>query len=514
MKKLHSLTALLLVCSLLLLTACTPAEEVPSPDVSSPGTEDSTPKQVQFALCYDSTQSLDPLATANTINLALAGLVYEGLFELDEHFSPQPLLCDGCSVREDGLVWTFTLRPGVTFSDGTPLTAAHAAASLNAARRSELYASRLAPVTAVKAVDEITLTVTLSTPVALLPALLDIPIVLSGSENAPLGTGPYSYETTGDGLALVRNARWWQTRELPVETIPLRAVSSAADQVAAFDTGLTSAVLSDPTSTNALGYSGSYETWTAPTASMLYLGFRCSGGLCADPVLRRAIGLALDRDTLSASLLSGYADPAVLPVSPHSPFCDAELASSLAYSSGRAAQLLAEEGYILSEDGTLLKWRKPVSLTLLVNSENAFRTAAAQAIADSLAALGITVTVKALPWSEFVAALQRGEFDLYLAQTKLTADFDLSALLTGELNYGGYWNSDVHFLLAAFRAAGDESSAAALYTALAADPPFTPLCFVRTAVFTRWGMVSGVNPTQQNPFHHFYTWELSQEAPV
>ena len=512
MKKRCRLSALLSVCSLLLLTACTPAAEEPTPSLPTPGVEEESPRQVEFALCYDSSQPLDPLSTANTVNLALAGLVYEGLFELDQTFTARPLLCDSYSVRADGLVWTFVLRSDVTFSDGTPLTAAHAAAALNTARRSGQYASRMTPVTAVKAVDALTLTVTLSTPVAQLPALLDIPITLSGPEDAPLGTGPYAYARTEDGLKLTANPLWWQGHSLPMDSIPLRAVSSAGDQVAAFDTGLSSVVSSDPTSTNALGFSGSYETWTAPTTSMLYLGFRCSSGQCADPVLRRAISMAVDRDTLASSLFSGYADAASLPVSPASPLYDTQLADALRGSPAQAIDLLTGGGYTLSQDGTLLKWRKAVSLTLLVSSENSFRLAAARSIADSLSALGITVTVKALPWPDFLNALQRGDFDLYLAQTKLTANFDLSALLTGELNYGGYWNSDINALLAAFRAAGDQSSASALYTALAGESPFTPLCFTRTAVLARWGTVSGAAPTQQNPFYHFYTWELPREV--
>lgn len=501
--------ALLLTAALLLLSACGEQEAPDETESQAPAVETQSPQKMEFALCCDPAAALDPLSTSSSLHLALSGLVYEGLFHLDSSFQAQPLLCESWSVSDDGLTWTFLLREDVLFSDGTPLTAAHAAASLNTARSSQRYASRLAEVTAVKAVDDRTLTVHLSTPLAALPARLDIPITLPGDDVAPLGTGPYAYDQSGDGLSLTANTLWWQEETQPLSAIPLRAVSSGSDQVAAFSTGLCSAVVSDPTSTNALVYSGSYETWTCATTSMLYLGFRCSGGWCADPVLRQAVSQAIDRASLCSDLLSGYADPSALPLSPSSALYDADLADALDGSLSQAEELLTAGGYSRSEDGTLLSGRRAVSLTLLVNSENPFRVPIAEAIAQSLSQLGITVTVTALPWSEFTAALARGDFDLYLAQTTLTADCDLSALLTGSLNYGGFSDGAVSALLAAYRAEGSQSAASALFAALGEEVPFAPICFLRSAVLTRWGTVSNVSPTQQNPFFQFCAWTFS-----
>ena len=152
-----------------------------------------------------------------------------------------------------------------------------------------------------------------------------------------------------------------------------------------------------------------------------------------------------------------------------------------------------------------------MELELLVNTDNSFRVSVADYLADELAKLGLTVTVTKLPWDDFLKALDDGDFDLYLAQGKLTADFDLSPLLTGTLNYGGFWRESTNALLSAFRAASSTArpaAAGALYADLASSVPFAPLCFLRTSVLSQWGSVSGLEPTQQNAFYHFYDWTV------
>ena len=114
------------------------------------------------------------------------------------------------------------LRSGVTFSDGSPLTAADAAAVLWRAKSSQRYGARLSNAADFSAGDG-TLTVTLSSPDTGFPALLDIPIVKSGTEGSlvPVGTGPYVLSTAGEGAGLTARADWWGGGGQPAERIAL-----------------------------------------------------------------------------------------------------------------------------------------------------------------------------------------------------------------------------------------------------------------------------------------------------
>ena len=144
------------------------------------------------------------------------------------------------------------------------------------------------------------------------------------------------------------------------------------------------------------------------------------------------------------------------------------------------------------------------TLTLLVNEENSFKVSAAEYLAQTLSASGVTVEVKALPWAEYTAALAAGNFDLYYGEVKLTADWDLRPLLAigGSLNYGGWASETTNSLLAAYASATDRSAAMeALCRHLQQQAPLIPVCFKSTSVLVQAGVVEGLTPTMTNPFY-------------
>ena len=79
-----------------------------------------------LTLPYDPDQTLDPVTCADGMQQVAGSLIYEGLFRLDRQLEPQPWLCQSYTYDAASLTYTFTLRSGVTFSDGSPLTAADA----------------------------------------------------------------------------------------------------------------------------------------------------------------------------------------------------------------------------------------------------------------------------------------------------------------------------------------------------------------------------------------------------
>lgn len=451
-----------------------------------------TPEKTELVLPWYSSESIHPLTSANQTNLNLSPLMYEGLFQLDETFTPQALLCTSQSAGEDGLTWSFTLRGGVTFSDGSPLTSKEVVRSFQIAMEpSSLYSARLGNIKTVRADGEGAVSISLHIPSGNLPALLDVPIIKE-SGGFPLGTGAYVMDQ--EGGVLRQNPAWWQGSPLPVEEIRLYAVRTADALIHAFDTREVSLAAADLTGANALGFSGNYEVWDYPTSSMLYMGFNASVGPCADPVVRRALSLHLDRAAVARSLLSGHAQAAALPFHPNSPSYDADLAASLEYAPQTPVGGMA--------------------LTMAVNTDNSYKVAVAEFLADSLTQAGAAVELRKLTWEEYSAALAAGDFDLYLGQVRLTGDFDLRPLLTagGALNFGGYVDPETDALLSAYLAASDITRPAAasdLSRRIGEQAPFAVLCFKNGSLLTPWGEVSGVRATQQNLFYRFENWRLS-----
>lgn len=519
MKKMKLTALALALC--VLLSACTggrveeTAAPSPTPVPTAPATPTPKPEPVRFALPCFPEQSFHPITGGSKTNLMIAPLMYEGLYALDGAFEPHGVLCESAAVSEDALSWTFTLHAGITFSDGSALTAGDVVSALREAMAAgSPYASRLAGITAVRAEDDLRLTLSLSAPNANLPALLDVPVVKGGGDR-PAGTGPYALTGEGDALVLSLRADWWRDEPMPMSSIPLNTIQGNDGLVRAFDTRAVSLVTADLTGASALGYSGSYETWEYPTSSLLYLGYHADQkSLCADPALRKALSYAVEREETTKSLLAGHAVAAELPLPPASSLYDESLAKQYATDGTKAAALLDEAGWTLGEDGVRYRGSATLSLVLLTSAENTYKVAVARHLADVLSAAGVAVTLRSVPWSDYLAALEAGNFDLYLGETKLTADFDLTALIApgGALNYGKYADAEATALLAAYRAAGGadrKTAAAALYTRLGETAPFTPVCFKTWSALTHWGRLTGLNPTQQNLFYGFENWKWS-----
>ena len=493
----------LLLTLLLALAACgeKPAGETSSASSSQNTVQEEVPSPVQvpFTLAVYADYSLNPTLAANRANLTLAPLLYEPLFAVDGHFQAQPVLCQSWTASEDKLVWTFTLRDRITFSDGTPFTAREAAEALELARSSRgRYAQRLADVALISGEDQ-NLTITLRRPNGDLPALLDIPIAL-GDGDRPLGTGPYVLTETGDEFSLTARSGWWQTdKTLPVQTIPLHRVSKSDDLIYAFDAGEVSLVDVDLMATNAMGYGGNYQTWDYPTTDFLYLGFNTRTGPFRSAAARRAVSLAVDRDAIATTAYSNHAISTLLPVHP----------ASALYQPGDAPLVYNPEGLAVQMEELRLQGSQ---LVFLVNSENVAKTSAAQLIAYQLEAAGFAVDLQQLPFEDYTAALSRGAFDLYLGETVFTAGFDLAPLLSsaGALNYGGWWAEEADSLLAAMQGAAEDKAlcASQLFALLNEEAPIVPILFKNGSVLTQWGQLSGLSPVRGNVFYQLENWTV------
>lgn len=502
----RGMALLLAVLLCLSLCACGDDMVVETPE-ETPTQEVVQPQEKGFSLAYDPAADLHPITGDSRVNQLLTSLVYEGLYELNENFFPRPVLAQGAAVDDSGLVWTITLREGVVFSDGTPLEAAHVVSSLKTAKKSALYSGRLGNMASVRAVDG-AVVITLTEPNSRFLSLLDIPVVLETEGEPPLGTGRYRYARDGESLYLLANYN--RDGDVPYAAITLCPVTAADERVAAFDSGAVSAVTADFSSPYELGYSCNYEVWDYATTDLLYIGFKVVDGPCQSNLVRQAFARAFDRASIVAEQLGGHGDPAALPIHPLHEDWVGEAGMALAYDPAEAAALLTQAGYTRNEeDGLLYQKRTALSVTLLVNSENSVKCAIADALAAELQELGVTVTVNKLVWKDYLTALKKGEFDLYLGEVRLTADFNVTELLSGSLNYGGYDAAPLAELLTNRGIYSGEAGMwmnKLLWNAFAEEVPFAPLCFKRESLLVRWDTVSGLAPTRSDPFRNMENW--------
>lgn len=502
----------LLLAMVLLLAACAEAPETEPDDFLMAGEIEDAAGAAQpirsFTLPIHTGQSLDPITCGDGLQQTVAALLYEGLFTLTPSFETEYCLCDSYEYDAERFVYTFHLREGVTFSDGAALTARDVVATYARAQESARYAARFASVASIRYQGTDTVRIALTRADASFPALLDIPIVRRGTETqaVPAGTGAYLYITEGAQDYLKSNADWWRGQIQPLVRIELTPVKDEDTAAYRFSSGEVQLLSTDLLSGGSLSSASGTTVTAADTTTLLYLGLRCGGAL-ESAALRQAIGQGVDREGLVSGYLSGYARPASFPISPASPLYPAEQEQS--YQLSRYASALVELGYGAEDEGGSAQ-----SLTLLVCSDSAEKQAIAEAIAAKLSQQRVSVTVKALPWEQYLAALQNGKFDLYLAEVRLTANWDVSSLIGsgGSLNYGGYSDEQMDRLLAQFRAAqGDERGyvATQLGRYLAQQMPIVPLCFRTVSILTQTSVLSDLTPTESNPFYGLENWVVT-----
>lgn len=502
--------AALFLAAVLCMSLCACKEDTPPPVEEAPEQTVTTAplESTPFTLAYNPTQSLHPITGTDPVNRMLNSLVYEGLYEADENFVFHPVLAGDVTVNESGLIWTITPAEGVTFSDGTPLEASHIVSSLNAARKSQIYSSRLSNIVSVRA-SKGSVVITLSQPNGALPSLLDVPIVLDqGSGVPPLGTGRYQYVWNPDNPYLMA-----RDSNMPYIVIYLHPVSGTDERISAFDSGSVSAVTTDALSPYSLVYSSACEAWDYSTTDLIYVGFRAANGPCQSAEVRKALSKAFDRTAAVSQLPDGKGEPTSLPIYPGHSEWDLFAAEMMDYDMDSAAQLLQDAGYTKKADGLLYqgKSKTPLTVTLLVNSDNTAKTAIAEQLAESLRSLGVTVNVKSLPWATYTAELAKGNFDLYIGEVRLTADFDITSLLSGSLNYGGYDLAPIAEQHAAWVSAQGESRtwlAKCFWLLFADEAPFAPLCFTEETMLVHWNSISNLSPIRTDPFYRMEGWVI------
>lgn len=496
MKKLIAVGLLLA----LLLSGCTrtPDSEQPQPTetetTETPSETEQTSEPLaakedgSFGLSYLPEYGLNPYLCLATVNRAAFSLLYESLFVVSGDFRAVPQLCRSFRVSEDGTTYYFTLVSGVTFSDGTLLTAQDVVASIQAARNSGIYKARLSHIYDIYADESGTVVVQLDTPYENFAPMLDVPVVKAASveEGTPVGSGPYYLK----GNALVRNPKWVETIPLCVDAdaIPLTPAETPNDLRDAFEFGETDLVYCDPNSVAAGGYRCDYEAWEAPTTVMHYLGFNLYSGYFVNDTLRTAVTYAIDRNALSNEVYKGFAQPSVLPCNPLSDYYDEQLAKDYDYAPARFAEAVSNSKVTVSDD-----YLGHVGI-LLVCSDDPKRVAAAERIAETLKSAGLSITVNAVDREQYLKNLDDGDFDLYYGETRLTPNFDLTEFFTkyGNLQYGSINSTGLAALCTS--ALKNSGSFYELCGQLLQSAPICPVVFKSNAIFVTRGMLTDITP--------------------
>jgi peptide/nickel transport system substrate-binding protein len=399
-------------------------------------------------------------------NYALRYLIYDTLVEEMGISNFQPGLAESWSVSDDGLVWTFKIREGVKFHDGTPCDAEAVAWSLNWTIENEIetFSFYLVNFAEVVALDPTTLQVTLSDPVGNMEYLLMYVWILPESVwgalsydevmefedlSAGIGTGPYILKEWSEGeyLILEANKDYWRGAPA-IDRIIWREYATEDAMVQALLAGEIDVVYSVPsTAIQTLEGASNVEVPIMGTTSIdeLIINSHENGTQPAslwDPAVRLAIAYATDKQQIINVAYLGYADPLgpVIPVT-MGDWHNSDIVD-IPFDVAEGNRVLDEAGYLDSDgdgvrefsDGSPLEYR-------LYASDDASNARILEIIADGLSQVGISAPPTLMDEDSLIGLYPDFDFDLIYWGWGLDPDPDFAMLIfTCDQREEGGWS--------------------------------------------------------------------------
>lgn len=476
----------------LFLAGCMIASALPVsaemlPDVEESAGEDAPladTQEITYVLSNEP-DGIDPGITNNSFASTFLVNCFEGLATYDSEGNVIPGVAESWEISDDGTVYTFHLREGLKWSDGTPLTANDFVYSYKrvldpatggqyvnmltdyVAGAAEFYAGEGSEEDlGIRAVDDQTLEITLMKPAAWFIDMLtmwvwdpvqEATITANGDQwtNSPdtyICNGPFKITdmSMGEYVELSKNENYWDAENVTLEKITLRYVLDTATALSAYESGEVDGINTIPTSDVARLKAEGAGVQTAASFGTTYYLMNCSKAPYDNPLVRKALNLAVDREAIINNVLQVEGLPAYNLIGPGyivdgTDFSEGDSSWDLSATADvEAAQAaLAEAGYPNGEGF-------PTMQLSYYSSDTVKKVV--EAMAEMFETnLGIEVEITSADWAVFYEDVQAGNYEV--AAMGWSADYlhpmsFLPLLKTGDVsNLSFYSNPDYDALV-------------------------------------------------------------------
>ena len=414
---------------------------------------------------------LDPALNSSVDGACLAAASFSGLYTYNEEGQPEPACATGYEVSEDGLNFTVTLREGLKWSDGSDLTAKdfeyswkRAAATATAADYGYMFAGfeGYPDDLAVTAVDDTTLTFTLTAPCAYMEDLMAFPTfypvkqesveAAADWQTSPgawcqdagfVSNGPFVCTAWDHDVSMTyeKNPYWYGADDVALEKLEFMLSADDTAIFAAYNSGDVDMIDTVPND-EIQSVIDSPEFYIVDNLGTYYAAFNCKSELFADKTpeqaacMRKAFNILVDRDYI----VENVGQTGQLPANAFIPYGMADgnggvfktditeqgyfdpyaINNDYEATVEEARNLLKAAGYKFGEDGKLSP-ETPINVEYLTNNGTG-HVAVAESMQQDFAVLGIQMTIQSVDWNVFLEERKAGNFDF--AREGWLADFN------------------------------------------------------------------------------------------
>ena len=409
--------------------------------------------------------TLDPHSQNESPTIAMNGQIYESLITRDANLKLQPELATSWEAGADG--WTFKLREGVKFHDGSDFTAEDVVFSFERAKHEASdYKEQAKNVAMVEVIDDYTVKLKTDGPNPILPNQLTSIYIMdkdwseANNVTSPQdfkakeetfavrntnGTGPFTVVSRApDELTvLAANPDWWGSNLFPgnLDRIEYRPITNAATRVAALLSGEVDFVLDPPLQdVKRIESTEGLNVQTVAQIRSIFFGMdqgsdklrssNAEGNPFKDARVREAFNLAIDKVAIQRVVMEGFSFPTGMITSPGVLGNTPDNDMSYGFDAAKAKALLGEAGY---PNGFTVQLDCP-------NNRYNNDEKICQAAVAMLAKIGVTVNLDAIPKAQHFPKIQKRETDFYMlgwGVPTLDSHYVFSYLLDSE----GSWNA-------------------------------------------------------------------------
>jgi peptide/nickel transport system substrate-binding protein len=433
--------------------------------------QSNTPPDTLYVALEAEPPELDPNLSSAYVDRQVMASLYDKLVDIDENGEIVPMLAKSYDVSDDGKVYTFHLRDGIKFHDGTEFNAE--AAKYNLERYQEedsVRSTEVEPIESVEAVDEYTVRVTLSEPFAPFLAVLTDRAGIMASPKAieenngriskdPVGTGPFKFveRVRGDHITVEKNPDYWREGLPKIDKIEYRGIDDENVQYQNLQSGELDIIDSIPlVEFKELQESGDYNVSIEPGLGYQGVFLNVTQPPFDNKQLRQAVYRLVDRDAIVKAVLRDVGGEAG-----NSPFSE----QSWAYSeeSDSYPERSVEEAKALLEEAG-----EPDGFSFTLKTDpSPINQQIGQVIQNNLKPAGIDVKLEQEEFGTLLDDSTNGNFQALFLGWSGRIDPDLNiydfTVTNGDFNDSGYSNPEVDKLLNEARTTSDRDRRKELY---------------------------------------------------
>lgn len=411
-----------------LMAGCGQNKETSSTETESAVSSENQDNELVF-VNYRDIRDLNPHLYAG--EMYAQSILYDTLVSITED-GYEGCLAESWTISEDGKTYTFKIREGVTFSDGTVCDANAILANFNAIienKERHTWLEMMNLLVGVSAPDDHTFVIEMSE--AYYPMLTELGCIRPFAMISPncmidgstkdgvegyIGTGPYILTdfVTDEYAVFERNENYWG--ELPeIEKITVKVIPDNQTRIMALESGEIDLIFGknmlDADAISQYVESDEFEVALSDPTSTRHIVLNTTNDILNDISVRQALQHATNRKAISEGIFYGLEKPADTLYATTVPYCDIDL-EPYEYNTDTASAMLEEAGWTMGDDGVREKDGKKLELDLLYNSDSVTEKTISEYLQSEYLKLGISLNIHGEEEQSYRDNMKAGNFDM------------------------------------------------------------------------------------------------------